>query len=251
MSHGWRYVAALAALLLLNTGHGETAGRLTAVHALAPPLAGTADGSGFLERVVREAFRRIGFSLEISAVPAERALINVDSGVDDLDLSRASGFEAQYPHLVRVPEKTMDFEFVAFIPASASPFRTDDWASLQDRTVAFVSGWKIFERHVTRSRETMRASSIASLFEILKQNRAETVLLERWQGLQAARAAPVAVQVLEPPLARAEMFIYLNQRHAALVPPLVAALRQMKADGTYQRILRETLLPAVSRKTDR
>lgn len=97
----------------------------------------------------------------------------------------------------------------------------------------------------------MRASSIASLFEILKQNRAETVLLERWQGLQAARAAPVAVQVLEPPLARAEMFIYLNQRHAALVPPLVAALRQMKADGTYQRILRETLLPAASRKIDR
>jgi len=245
-----RLIIGLVVLLLLNNGYGETPGRLTAVHALAPPLAGTVDGSGFLERVVREAFRRAGIEIQIDAIPAERALINVNAGIDDLDLSRASGFEDQYPNLVRVPEKTMDFDFVAFIPASSISFQTDHWASLKDRTVAFVTGWKIFERNVVQTRETVRASSIASLFEILRQNRTEAVLLERWQGLRAARDAGVDVRVLEPPLARAEMFIYLNKRHTERVPALMAALQQMKADGSYQRIVRETLTSPPAQKAD-
>ena len=33
------------------------------------------------------------------------------------------------------------------------------------------------------------------------------------------------------------MFLYLHRKHAALVPKLAAALRQMKADGSHQRIL--------------
>ncbi|MDS4014598.1 MAG: transporter substrate-binding domain-containing protein [Candidatus Accumulibacter sp.] len=251
MMCAWRLLAGLALLLYLNNGLAETLARLTAVHALIPPLAGTADGSGFLERVVREAFRRAGMALDIQAIPAERALINVNTGVDDLDLSRASGFEQQYPNLVRVPEKTMDFEFVAFVPASSTPFPTDHWNSLRDHTVAYVTGWKIFERNVGQTRETVRAPSIPSLFEILKQNRAEAVLLERWQGLHAARDAGVKVHVLEPPLARAEMFIYLNKRHSERIPALVAALQQMKADGSYQRIMRETLTATPREKADR
>lgn len=230
-------LAALAAPL----PSAEAAPRLSGVHALIPPLAGTADGSGFLERVVREAFRRVGSEIEINAVPAERALINVNTGIDDFDISRASGFETQYPNLVRVPEKTMDFEFVAFVPAAASAFRTEGWASLGGKTVSYVTGWKIFERNVAGTAETVQAPSIASLFAILKQGRSEVALLERWQGLQAAREAGVEVRVLEPPLARAEMFIYLHKRHAEMVPALAAALRQMKADGSYQRMYLEAL----------
>jgi polar amino acid transport system substrate-binding protein len=51
------------------------------------------------------------------------------------------------------------------------------------------------------------------------------------------------VHALDPPLATREMFIYLNRRHAALVPRLAEALREIKAEGLYDRLYREKVLP--------
>ncbi len=48
-------------------------------------------------------------------------------------------------------------------------------------------------------------------------------------GLQSVRA-------LEPPLAQREMFLYLNKRHKTILPILAGALKDMKKDGTYNRI---------------
>jgi hypothetical protein len=62
--------------------------------------------------------------------------------------------------------------------------------------------------------------------------------LEPWW---AKREAKMDVRMLEEPFGRADMFIYLNRRHAALVPRLADAIRAMKADGTYERLLGQTL----------
>jgi len=46
-----------------------------------------------------------------------------------------------------------------------------------------------------------------------------------------------------PPLARVEMFIYLNKKHAALVPKAAQALVEMKTDGSYQKLYDAYLKP--------
>jgi polar amino acid transport system substrate-binding protein len=33
------------------------------------------------------------------------------------------------------------------------------------------------------------------------------------------------------------MYLYLNKKHEALVPQIAQALREMKADGTYNKIM--------------
>jgi ABC-type amino acid transport substrate-binding protein len=45
------------------------------------------------------------------------------------------------------------------------------------------------------------------------------------------------------------MFIYLNKRHADKVPAITAALRALKADGTYTRICREKFTPLAASTT--
>jgi polar amino acid transport system substrate-binding protein len=81
------------------------------------------------------------------------------------------------------------------------------------------------------------------LFRQLQLDRTEVALYERWQGLSRIQRQGVTdVHLLEPLLARREMFLYLHKRHAALAPRLAAALRAIKAEGLYDRLYREKVL---------
>lgn len=204
-----------------------------------PPFT-TADGQGFLDAVAGEAFRRAGVRLRLVKLPAERGLINANAGVEDGDMVRIAGLEAHYPHLVRVPEKLLDWEFAAFGKNAALPAR---WETLRDRPVGHIRGWKIYEQHFAGAPRVVTAETSAQLFRQLQRDRIEVALYERWQGLSRIRREGLSgMHALEPSLARREMFIYLNKRHTALAPKLAAALRAIKAEGLYDRLYREKVL---------
>lgn len=204
-----------------------------------PPFT-TADGSGFLDLVAGEAFRRAGVKLKLVKLPAERALINANSGIDDGDLTRIAGLETQYPNLLRVPEKLMDWTFSAFGKDASMPAR---WETIRQRPTGLIRGWKIYEREMAGAGQVVMAGNPDQLFRLLRLDRVEVILYERWQGLHLLRQERVAdVYALDPPLAKREMFIYLHKRHAALVPRLAEALRAIKAEGLYDRAYREKVL---------
>lgn len=204
-----------------------------------PPLT-TTDGSGFLDAVAGEAFRRAGVRLRLVKLPAERGLINANAGIEDGDLVRIAGLEAQYPNLVRVPEKLIDWEFTAFSKDATLPAR---WETLRTRPVGHIRGWKIYEQQFAGAPHVVTAEDSAQLFRQLQFDRIEVALYARWQGLSLIRRQGLkGVYALEPPLATREMFIYLNRRHVALVPKLAQALRAIKAEGLYDRLYREKVL---------
>ena len=228
-------------LLLPVVAHAQ---RLHLVTVALPPLAPSAGHPGFADEVAREAFRRIGIDIDVSVLPGDRALMNVNTGLDDGDLLRTPAVEKDYPNLVRVPEKIMDFDFVGY---SKNPtLRVNGLAGLKPYVVGYAAGWKIYEQKVRDYRELTSAPSLKELFLLLKNGRAEVVLADRWQGLWAARDAGVQAHIIEPPFAKSPMYIYLNKQHAALAPKLSDALILMKADGTYQRIVDKMLRPLES-----
>lgn len=215
--------------------------RLHLVTVALPPIAPGAGRTGFADQVAREAFRRIGVEIEVSVLPGERALMNVNAGLDDGDLLRTPAVEKDYPNLIRVTEKMMDFEFVGY--ALDRKLRIDGFGGLKPYAVSYTAGWKIYEQNVKDFRELTIAPSLREMFGLLKHGRAEVVLADRWQGLWEARRAGVQARLIEPPLARSAMFMYLNRRHAALAPKVSKALAEMKVDRTYQRIIDEMLRP--------
>ena len=197
----------------------------------------TVDGKGFLDAVAGEAFRRAGVRLRLVKQPAERALRNANAGVEDGDLSRIAGLEAHYPNLIRVPEKLLDWTFSAFSKNTAVPAQ---WEAIRAHSVGHIKGWKIYEQEMAGAAQVLTAEDPAQLFRLLEQNRVEVVLYSKWAGEALLQQQGIkGVHALEPPLATREMFIYLHKRHAALVPKLAEALRAMKADGSYARLMRE------------
>lgn len=202
-----------------------------------PPLS-TPDQRGMLDRMLKEAFSRIGVQVEFVTLPSERSLAMAEAGEIDGDNNRVAGLQQRYPNLIQVPESNMSYEFMAF--ATRPGVTVSGWRDLDRYRVAHVIGWKIFEDNVTAHQLT-RVGTAKQLFSFLDAGRADVVLFDRIGGRHFLRSLGVARgYAVEPPLARREMFLYLNARHAALIPALSRSLQAMKADGAHARHFRPT-----------
>ena len=210
------------------------------VNTTSPPPFATKNSDGYHDLIAHEAFRRVGHDISISLLPGERSLRNLNEGIDDATLVRISGLENAYPNMVMVPEKIMDFTFVAFSNLASPEIKS--WADLEGRDVAFLNGWKIFEANTERTSSVIKASKALSLFSMLEKNRTEVVLFEKWAGLKLVQDMKLENIVMhDRPLAVREMFMYVHRQHLNLVPDLANSLAEMKRDGTYDLIFNETL----------
>lgn len=67
-------------------------------------------------------------------------------------------------------------------------------------------------------------------------------LYERYAGHYLIQSSGFRnIYECSPPLAVRPMFLYLNKKHAALVPRIAKTLKEMKADGTLKAIRSKTL----------
>ena len=202
----------------------------------------TEAGDGFLDVIVGEAFRRAGLRLKLVRLPAERGLLNANEGIDDGDLARIAGLEKNYPNLIRVPEKLMDNNYVAF--TRRVKLGSANWDTLQPLSVGHIKGWKIFEQNLKPATQITVVETPELLFTMLDKNRIDVALYESVRGLALAQQMGIKdIRILKPLLAEREMFIYLNKRHADKVPAIAAALRAIKAEGLYTRACLEKFVP--------
>ena len=203
-----------------------------------PPL-NTQELTGFMDLISSEAFKRIGITLNTVQLPAERGLKNSNAGIEDGEMSRVSGLEKKYTNLIQVPEKIMDWDFVAFSPLNIT--LENGWSDLAPYSLAYINGWKILEKNIN-FQGVIKVRNHQQLFDLLKKQRSDIVIYERWSGLLAKFNNNLTnISVLTPPLARKAMYIYLHKKHKELVTPLSKALLAMKNDGTYQKIFHQTL----------
>ena len=212
---------------------------LTLNDANEPPFT-TADRKGFVDAVAFEAFRRAGVQLRLVKLPAERGLINANAGIEDGDVTRIAGLEAQYPNLIRVPEKLIEYDFLAF---SKNPALVTSLDVLRARPIGHIRGWKIYEKMLAGAPSVVSADDSAQLFRQLQLDRIDVALYERWLGLSLLRKQGIkGIYPLEPVIAKREMYIYLHKRHTALVPKIAEALRAIKAEGLYAKLYKEKVL---------
>ncbi len=228
-------------LFFLFSSYASAAKEITLNTAGGPPL-NTPELTGFMDIVAKEAFQHIGYTLKTIQLPAERGLKNANAGIEDGEIGRIKGMEKLYPNLVRVPEKIMDWEFVAF--SEKNIHLNNGWASLLPFSVSFINGWKILEKNVPKTVEVTKVRTKQQLFLMLSKKRADVILYERWGGLLYTRQHNLShIKIQTPPLATREMFIYLHKKHISIVPKLAASLKKMKQDGRYRSIFNRILMP--------
>lgn len=197
----------------------------------------TPSDDGFYDLVLADAFDRLGIDLEIRHLPSERSLVEANAGRVDGEYGRTALIAKLYPHLLIVPEPLTDWAFSAFV-RGGSPEPTG-FESLQDFHVAYIRGWKIYEDNVTDARSVTIVNTENQLFEMLTAGRVDVILYNRERGVHRLRTRRGdTIHVVEPPLVSQPMYLFLHERHQAIVAPLAATLREMKTDGSFDRYYR-------------
>jgi polar amino acid transport system substrate-binding protein len=163
-----------------------------------PPIS-THDDLGLNDRLVKEIFHRLDIGITIHHLPAERALINVNEGIEDGNYSRVAGLTSIYPNIIQVEEKLFSYNFVAF--SLRQDIHINGWQSLAPFSVAIVRGWKILEKNLSNVRQLMKVKEPKQLFHLLSKDRVDVVVYEQWQGLQLQRDMGLTqIRMLSPPL---------------------------------------------------
>ena len=228
-----------ALMFYINVSHAENIPTLTLNDTNDAPFTNKA-GNGFVDVIVGEVFRRAGLGIKLEKFPPERGLIQANAGQLDGDLTRIAGLNKTYQNLIQVPEKLVDWYFVAF--ARNTKLSNANWDTLKPRLVGHIKGWKIYEQNLPKETNVTVVNDEEQLFNMLDKNRIDIALYEQHMGLALIKKMGIKnIHVVEPALVKKEMFIYLNKRHADKIPAIVTALRAIKADGTYSKICHEKL----------
>ena len=200
---------------------------------LHPPIV-TEQHDGFEDRLAMELFTRLGLKPVIENVPAERGLRNLDQGIDDAILSRVAGLEKFYPNIVMIDEVANQRDYVAF---TRNNIVIRNWDDLKNYDVAHIIGWKIFDNHADKYRTLIKVREPEQLFQLLERDRVDVVLYGLAAGQWMIRELGISnIHPVHPPLARKNKYFYLNKKHAHLVPKANEVLRQIKQDGTYNKL---------------
>jgi|APSaa5957512622_1039677.scaffolds.fasta_scaffold52404_2 polar amino acid transport system substrate-binding protein len=227
--------------LLCWSGVSYAQQQLVLTTSMTSPLS-SEDQTGFYDQILIEVFRRVNQPVLITHLPTERSITNANLGVTDGEFPRISGLNRLYPNLHEVPEKIVDFEFVAF--TWRPNIQLKDWTSCKPYNVAIVRGWKILEANLADVKSLVKVKNQKLLFTLLGKHRTDIAVYSRFEGYAMIEQLGLeSVRVIEPPLAKREMFLYLNKKHLPLIPALAKQLRSMKQDGTYDRIYKMTLGP--------
>ena len=189
----------------------------------------------YVQNMVREAFHRIGYDLNVVILPYERSLQMSNGAQIDGELVRSSSIELQSPHLIRVPEAVLDIDIVVISrePIDLSP----GWNALSGKSVGWLLGMKVIEQNLPKTAHVIGVKSIKQLFSMLIKKRVDYVVFMESFGISFLGKESHGLLVNTPPLAKVSNYTYLHEKHALLVPKLAASLRAMKQDGTFQRII--------------
>jgi polar amino acid transport system substrate-binding protein len=200
----------------------------------------TSEGMGFHDQIVKEAFRRIGLQIDIVHLPAERALLNANEGIENGVYVRIQGLESEYKNLRIVPEKISEYEFVAF--GKNPSLRMDGWDSLQNYHIGIVNGWKILEKNIVACKSLTKVKDAKVLFRSLEEDKIDLAVYNKLDGYGTIKELDQkGIYALESPLATKDMFLYLHKDLEKIVLPLAEALKDMKSDGVYLSIKRNAL----------
>ena len=98
------------------------------------------------------------------------------------------------------------------------------------------------EKNIPPLTDVTKVKGPDALFRLLQSNRVDFIIYEHWASEKYIKDLSLEnVRTHFPALATREMFIYLNKKYAHLVNKLATALKNMKSDGTYDKIKENTL----------
>jgi hypothetical protein len=228
------------------------------VHAQAPQAAqplvlGTPRPDGnyggvLLRSIHQEVFRRLGVPIDIQTLPTARLSMELSSGHIDGDLARPWAFADSQPNLIRVDESVFTVSFALWTVNPKNVLQRLDQLPGTDLTVVFTRGVVECEQNLLAllpANRVIDTTTTVNALNMLHYGRNDlycgldiAILSDAGNAEFAGRPAPIKMLNIGEPI---PLYLYLQRKHAALVPPIAAILRKMKAAGVIEQLRKDAL----------
>lgn len=176
--------------------------------------------------LMQKAYQQLGYQMKLVVMPLERSAYESNKGLMlDAELSRTAEAAAMLPNMVRVKVPIGHIRITAF---SREPsIQIKNWQSLGIWQVDVLRGIYLAKINMQGQKYT-EVNTIPQAIKRLLSGRADiAVLLGDETEWLLKQQAYQGIYTIAPDLAKTQIFHYVHERHAALVPKLEAALRQL------------------------
>ena len=182
------------------------------------------------EKVLLEAYKRLGIQFEVQRRPGERALKEANAGIFDGEVSRIKGIDKKFPNLIMIPIAVNYLEATVF--AKNVEFTVKGWGSLKPYTIGRLRGVKFVENN-TKEMRTVVANNYEQLFGILDKGRVDVVVAPLINGLSTIDQFKLkGISILAPRIIQMNLYHYLHRKRKNLVPRITSVLEEMEKDGS-------------------
>ncbi|QTA91137.1 transporter substrate-binding domain-containing protein [Desulfonema magnum] len=193
------------------------------------------------EAVLGEAFKRNYLKLILKTYPPKRAEKLASLGKVDGDAHRIYLFNKDHPDLIRVSEPVQSIRQSVF--TKTANFKVKGWKSLAPYKILYMRGIKFAEKGlkgVVKKENLIPVDSTESAFKMLSRGRGDVFITSPETGFRVIKKLSLensGIKLLTPPLVVINLYTYLHKKHIKLVPKISDAIKEIKADGSYQKII--------------
>jgi polar amino acid transport system substrate-binding protein len=201
----------------------------------------------FAEKLVAEAYRRIGINTRFVSLPCRRSILMANSGKFDGEVGRIAGTTRQYHNLIALKTPVMQIEGVAL--TKSATLQIASIKDLRGQRLAIVSGERYAET-LTLGMNPLLASDYPQLVTLLLAGRIDIGIGIR-RDIRVTLASfdlpDNQLKVTGKPLFMAPLFHLVHKKHMDLIPQLEAVFATMWENGDTKKIHAQTMLHLLDR----
>lgn len=190
--------------------------------------------------VLTEAYRRLGISIEIRAMPAQRAQVESSRGHVDGELYRVAAFSDRYPSLYRVPTAVNMIEAVAFV--HKPDVRIGSISDLAQYRLGIQRGIH-FAQQLSRGLGPQITINNKQLLMMLYLDRIDAALIAKANGLKEIKQEKMNEIIMTDTLLDFPLHHFLHEKNQHLIPALDAVLKTMEKEGLIKQFRQQALKP--------
>jgi len=186
----------------------------------------------YVKEVLFYAYTSIGYTINWIAASGNHELTLVKKGKLTAALARASAIEQEFPSLIKVPFKLLDFKLLKISDRRRCGYCLDE----DINSIIYAKGSMISEKYVNSLRTSMDKLAIIhpqKLNEMILRKRVDSALVMDFQLSEEADETP---HLIIETIAHEYDFHYLSAKHAHLKKPLLNAFNQLEQNGTLAKL---------------
>lgn len=183
----------------------------------------------FATSIMRQAYKKLGYDIEIWALPAARALYMSSNGKVDTELGRVNGLDKKHKNLIQINPAIVSFK-AALISKNydVNMFAAQNNANA---TIVLMRGMPYADKLV-ENRQKIEVNNIEQVIKILDSNRANYALIDgNYLSLPSYKNKLASYHSIDIDETKQAVHHYIHQKNSGLAPALEKVLTEMQQQG--------------------